>query len=154
ARAQPPRGAAGRAGDGRLDRVRAAQHGPGPAARARERPADARAPVRLARNAAEESVAREGRAFLAENLPAARALPDEFGERIAFLRDWQRRLHAAGLVGLSWPREYGGRGATRTEQIVVNQELARAGAPELIGAIGLDVIGPSLIAHGSEEQKR
>ncbi len=59
----------------------------------------------------------------------------------------------AGLIGLSWPAEYGGRGATLTEQIVANQVLAEAGAPAIIGSVGLDVVGPSLIDHGSEEQK-
>src|SRR4051794_41154906 len=86
-------------------------------------------------------------------MPAPEDVPADFDERIAFLRDWQRALHDARLVALAWPREYGGRGATLMEQIIVDQEMARAGAPELVGAVGLSVIGPSLVEHGTPEQK-
>jgi alkylation response protein AidB-like acyl-CoA dehydrogenase len=72
----------------------------------------------------------------------------------AFLVDWQRRLHAAGYVGLHWPVAYGGRGATIIEQAIFYEELARARAPELANAIGLDMAGPAIMAHGTEAQKR
>jgi alkylation response protein AidB-like acyl-CoA dehydrogenase len=72
----------------------------------------------------------------------------------AFLIDWQRKLHAAGYVGLQWPTAYGGRGATVMEQVIFYEEMARARAPELPNAIGLDMAGPALIAHASEAQKR
>ena len=74
--------------------------------------------------------------------PILAEIPAEFEERAIFLRGWQRRLHEANLVALSWPKEYSRRGATLMEQIVVDQEMARAAAPELIGAVGLSVIGP------------
>ena len=74
--------------------------------------------------------------------------------RAAFLVDWQRRLHAAGYVGLHWPIAYGGRGATVMEQAIFYEEMARARAPELANAIGLDMAGPALMAHGTEAQKR
>jgi alkylation response protein AidB-like acyl-CoA dehydrogenase len=74
--------------------------------------------------------------------------------RAAFLIDWQRKLHAAGYVGLHWPREYGGRGATVMEQAIFYEEMARARAPELPNSIGLDMAGPAIIAHATEEQKR
>jgi alkylation response protein AidB-like acyl-CoA dehydrogenase len=74
--------------------------------------------------------------------------------RAAFLIDWQRRLHAAGYVGLHWPEAYGGRGATVMEQAIFYEEMARARAPELPNAIGLDMAGPAIIAHGTEAQKR
>ncbi|MBI2553485.1 MAG: acyl-CoA dehydrogenase family protein, partial [Candidatus Rokubacteria bacterium] len=64
-------------------------------------------------------------------------------EQIAFLRDWQRRLYEAGYVGLHWPTEYGGRGATIMEQAIFYEELARARAPELPNVIGLDMGGTS-----------
>ncbi|OGO59677.1 MAG: hypothetical protein A2V85_05745 [Chloroflexi bacterium RBG_16_72_14] len=72
----------------------------------------------------------------------------------AFLIDWQRRLHAAGYVGLHWPVVYGGRGATVMEQAIFYEEMARARAPELANAIGLDMAGPAIMVHGTEAQKR
>ncbi|MBI2156673.1 MAG: acyl-CoA dehydrogenase family protein [Candidatus Rokubacteria bacterium] len=72
----------------------------------------------------------------------------------AFLREWQRRLFDAGYIGLSWPREYGGRGATIMQQAIFYEEIARARAPELPNVIGLDMAGPALIAHGTDAQKR
>ncbi|MBI2524788.1 MAG: acyl-CoA dehydrogenase family protein [Candidatus Rokubacteria bacterium] len=71
----------------------------------------------------------------------------------AFLIDWQRKLHAAGYVGLHWPVAYGGRGATVMEQAIFYEEMARARAPELPNPIGLDMAGPAIIAHGTEAQK-
>jgi alkylation response protein AidB-like acyl-CoA dehydrogenase len=75
-------------------------------------------------------------------------------EQIAFLRDWQRRLYEAGYVGLHWPAEYGGRGATLMEQAIFYEEMARARAPELPNIIGLDMAGPAIIHHGTEAQKQ
>jgi alkylation response protein AidB-like acyl-CoA dehydrogenase len=109
--------------------------------------------VRLSLAAPEQAVQDEIREFLEQNAPDPREIPAAFEARVAYLRGWQRRLHEANLVALSWPRGYGGRGATLMEQIIVDQEMARAGAPELVGAVGLTVIGPSLIEHGSDEQK-
>ena len=74
--------------------------------------------------------------------------------RAQALIDWQRRLHAAGYVGLHWPVAYGGRGGSVMEQVIFYEEMARARAPELANAIGLDMAGPALMAHGTEEQKR
>jgi alkylation response protein AidB-like acyl-CoA dehydrogenase len=92
--------------------------------------------------------------FLAANAPSRKEIPVDWTERVAFLRAWQKQMHEAGLVAISWPKEFGGRGASVMEQVVVNQEIARAGAPELIGTIGLDVVGPSIVAHGTDEQKQ
>jgi alkylation response protein AidB-like acyl-CoA dehydrogenase len=79
---------------------------------------------------------------------------DSLDEEVAALRVWQRDLHAAGWVALHWPEEYGGGGATVVENFIFAEELARARSPELIGRIGLNLVGPTLIAHGTEEQKR
>jgi alkylation response protein AidB-like acyl-CoA dehydrogenase len=68
-------------------------------------------------------------------------------------RVWQRRLAEAGLAGVTWPREVGGRGVGPIEQVTVNQELARAGVPGILDVIGIGMLGPCIIAHGSEEQK-
>jgi alkylation response protein AidB-like acyl-CoA dehydrogenase len=100
----------------------------------------------------------ELRVWLAANRPSRpERIPDDdasLAAEFAFLRDWQRRLHRAGYVGLLWPREYGGRAARPTQQAILNQELARARAPQLINRVGINNTGPTLIAHGSEEQKR
>jgi alkylation response protein AidB-like acyl-CoA dehydrogenase len=68
-------------------------------------------------------------------------------------RTWQRRLAEAGLAGVTWPREYGGQGLGPIEQVTLNQEISRAGVPGILDVIGIGMLGPCLIAHGSEEQK-
>lgn len=72
---------------------------------------------------------------------------------IAVRRDWQRQLAEAGLAGVTWPKEYGGQGRGPIEQVMVNQELSAADAPGILDVIGIGMLGPCLIAHGSEEQK-
>jgi alkylation response protein AidB-like acyl-CoA dehydrogenase len=69
-------------------------------------------------------------------------------------RAWQRKLHEAGYAGITWPKEYGGRGATLMEQLIFNQEFVKARAPQPINVIGLGMGGPVVITHGTEEQKR
>ena len=99
----------------------------------------------------------EFRAWLAANVPEERAASgfgSEGGEEyVAYLRDWQRRLYDGGWAGISWPREFGGRGATLVEQAIFYEELARARAPQLINAIGLSLVGPTIIALGTPAQK-
>ncbi len=68
-------------------------------------------------------------------------------------RAWQRVLAESGLAGVTWPKEFGGRGLGPIEQVTVNQELARAEVPGILDVIGIGMLGPCLIAHGSEEQK-
>jgi alkylation response protein AidB-like acyl-CoA dehydrogenase len=109
--------------------------------------------MRLTRSAVERRIADEVRTFLADNMPDPSTAPTDFDERIGWLRGWQRRLHEAGLVNVTWPQEHGGRGATLAEQMVVAEELARASAPELIGVVGLGVVGPSIVEYGTEAQK-
>ncbi|MGY1602434.1 acyl-CoA dehydrogenase family protein [Geodermatophilus sp. SYSU D00815] len=72
----------------------------------------------------------------------------------AGMRRTQRVLAEAGLVGVTWPREHGGQGGTLVQQAIVAQELARARVPTLINHIGLGMCGPTVIAHGSDDQKR
>jgi len=79
-------------------------------------------------------------------------LPDD--ERVRRLRAWQRKLAEARWVGITWPEEYGGRGAGISEQIVYVEEMARARAPEVIGNLGIGIAGPPILAYGTEEQKR
>ena len=77
----------------------------------------------------------------------------EDGGYIDARREWQRKLAEAGLAGVTWPREVGGRGLGPIEQVTVNQELSRAGVPGVLDVIGIGMLGPCLIAHGSDEQK-
>src|SRR5919201_2855614 len=102
----------------------------------------------------EAQLRREVRAFLARECPPPAAIPHGLEERMAFLRDWQRRCYEAGYVGRAWPAEFGGGGRPPAEQIVVDEELAAAGAPEFPNIVGLDVIGPSLLTFGNDEQRR
>jgi alkylation response protein AidB-like acyl-CoA dehydrogenase len=68
-------------------------------------------------------------------------------------RGWQRQLAEAGLAGVTWPAELGGRGLGPIEQVTANQEISRAGVPGVLDVIGIGMLGPCIIAHGSEEQK-
>ncbi len=68
-------------------------------------------------------------------------------------RAWQGRLAEAGLAGVTWPAELGGQGLGPIEQVTANQEISRAGVPGILDVIGIGMLGPCLIAHGSEEQK-
>jgi alkylation response protein AidB-like acyl-CoA dehydrogenase len=77
----------------------------------------------------------------------------EDAEYLAARRAWQGQLAEAGLAGVTWPQEYGGQGLGPLEQVITNQELGRAGVPGILDVIGLGMLGPCLIAHGSEEQK-
>jgi alkylation response protein AidB-like acyl-CoA dehydrogenase len=75
-------------------------------------------------------------------------------EVIEARRAWQRKLAEAGFVGITWPQEYGGQGLGPLDQVVFNQELAKAKVPGILDVIGVGMLGPTIIAHGSEEQKQ
>jgi alkylation response protein AidB-like acyl-CoA dehydrogenase len=94
-------------------------------------------------------------AWLKENKAdaPARSGSAEDTEYINGRRAWQRKLAEAGLAGVTWPKEYGGQGLGPIEQITTNQEIAKAEVPGILDGIGLGMLGPCLIAHGSEEQK-
>jgi len=68
-------------------------------------------------------------------------------------KSWQSELASGGWVGVHWPKEFGGRGLSLVEEAVVQEELVRAGSPQLLGLFGLTMVGPVLISHGTEEQK-
>jgi alkylation response protein AidB-like acyl-CoA dehydrogenase len=69
------------------------------------------------------------------------------------LRSWQGALHGAGYVGIDWPREYGGRGASIMEQIILYEEMSRAQAPQPVNRGGLSMLGPTLMKHGTPPQR-
>src|SRR5450432_3999760 len=100
----------------------------------------------------------EIREWLRENLPweYGKGLPPRFDDldaEVAFGREWQAKLAGGRWVGVGWPSEYGGRGAGPVEHYIVTEELARARAPELVGRIGVNLVGPTLLAHGTAEHK-
>ena len=107
----------------------------------------------------EASFRAEVRAFLREALtaewfddPALRPTDPTHSEELR--RWWQRTLYDEGWAGLTWPTEYGGQGGTLVQQVIFNEECARARAPEPIGVIGLYMAGPTIMAWGTEEQMR
>src|SRR5947207_10456194 len=107
---------------------------------------------------AQDTFRRELRDWLRANLPweYGVGLPPRFvdlDEEVSFLRAWQAELAAGRWVGVAWPEEHGGRGTGPAEHYIVQEELARARAPELVGRIGINLAGPTLLAHGSREQK-
>src|SRR4051812_11190770 len=89
------------------------------------------------------------RAWLDEHKPEAPARDD-----VPARREWQRKLAEAGLAAVTWPADYGGQGLGPLHQVVVNQEIGRAGVPGIFDVIGVGMLGPTLIAHGSEDQKQ
>ena len=98
----------------------------------------------------------ELRAWLAANLPKDwnewREKPIEVS--FPYLRAWQRKLHEGGWAAVSWPKEYGGRSASLMQQAIFWEEMTRVDAPPTANTLGLGIIGPTIIAHGTEAQKK
>ena len=88
------------------------------------------------------------RHWLEENIPKER--PETLEER----RAWHRKLYEAGYLGMGWPKEYGGQEARPMEQAIVGEELARANAPASLNGLGIGIVAPTLIHHGTEHQKQ
>ncbi len=93
----------------------------------------------------------ELRAWIAANLPEELRSGAHRSEELG--RAWSRKLFDAGYAGLTWPKEYGGAGAPYSFQAIVYEEMAAAAAPPHIGVIGLGMAGPTIIVHGTAEQK-
>src|SRR2546426_2407560 len=96
----------------------------------------------------------EVRAWLKANAPKDDSHESDQQTIIENRRAWQKKLYDAGYVGITWPKEYGGRGAGFMEQLIFNDEMIVAQTPEPINVIGLGMGGPVVIAHGTEEQKK
>jgi alkylation response protein AidB-like acyl-CoA dehydrogenase len=108
--------------------------------------------------AEEEAFRLKARQWLEANAPSNIAdrgfsLPTE-PEAIEALRIWQRRLFEAGLLGLTWPVEYGGQGKTVVYSAILNDEMARVRAPSPLNLLGLSMAGPTILEHGRDDQKR
>ena len=105
----------------------------------------------------EESFREEVRSWLDDNLPAEWRHRGVGGYREDddedLQRRWQRMLHDAGWLKLGWPKEAGGRGATPVMQAIYQEEMARAGAPVILGRLGVTLLAPTLLGHGTQWQK-
>ena len=107
----------------------------------------------------EEAFRKEVRAWLETNLPddlrgRAFAASRADREEVQKLRAWQKDMHAAGFVGLDWPREFGGRGASIVEMVILYQEMARAESPQLVNRGGVSILGPTLMKYGTAAQQK
>ena len=112
----------------------------------------------LTPTAEQDAFRAECRRWLQANLPweYGKGAPphfDDLAEEVAYLRTWQRDLADARFVGVTWPEAYGGRGAGPLHHYIAQEELARARAPELVGRIGINLVGPTLLAHATDEQR-
>ena len=105
----------------------------------------------------EESFREEVRSWLDDNLPAEWRHRGVGGYREDddedLQRRWQRMLHEAGWLKLGWPKDAGGRGATPVMQAIYQEEMARAGAPVILGRLGVTLLAPTLLGHGTQWQK-
>jgi alkylation response protein AidB-like acyl-CoA dehydrogenase len=111
-----------------------------------------------------EAFRREFRTWLEANIPPRRKRSDsdDIGSEIVrtddtdwnFALKWHRKMNAGGWVGVSWPKAYGGRGATLEQMVVYNEETVRARAPGIVNGLGIMLVGPTLIHWGTEEQKQ
>jgi len=116
--------------------------------------------VELSQSLTDDEFAHEVRAWLSENLTgefaALRGLGGPGREHEAFEQRlaWDRHLAAAGWTGLGWPVEYGGRAATMAQQVIFHQEYAKANAPARVSHVGEELLAPTLLAFGTDEQKR
>lgn len=97
----------------------------------------------------EEAFRRTVRQWIAEHAPSRTVVRD-----LEAARTWQRRLHAAGFLGVGWPREYGGAALTKVEQAILNEELARANAPGVVNIMAIWWVGPAIMKYGTEAQRR
>jgi len=106
---------------------------------------------------AEIEFRQEFRAWLKLNIPKgwdpAQARSLSHAEALEPRREFERRMGRDGWLGVAWPEEYGGRGATLMEQVIYQEELARAKAPGLAGHVGLQMVGPILMEVGTDEQR-
>jgi alkylation response protein AidB-like acyl-CoA dehydrogenase len=109
----------------------------------------------------EEAFRDELRAWLAVHLPEHRRTYPPSDDELSLhpdasfdaCRAWHRRLHAGGWMGVQWPREYGGRGAGLVERLLYTEEMIAAGAPPGVNTIGLAMVFPAVMHHGTPEQK-
>ncbi|MBL7661493.1 acyl-CoA dehydrogenase family protein [bacterium] len=101
-----------------------------------------------------EKIRSEIKTWLKSNRPPALSQHADLSEFVEVSRAWQRKLAEARWVAVHWPEQYGGRGLSLVEEAVIQEELGKADAPQLINLFGLTMVGPVLIEHGSAEQQQ
>ena len=94
----------------------------------------------------EANIPPEWKALGSTEVPRADAY--DFGRR------WQRQLFEGGFIGVTWPREYGGQGLTFVEEMILHEQMALQKAPPILNILGVGMAGPTIIAYGTEEQKK
>jgi alkylation response protein AidB-like acyl-CoA dehydrogenase len=100
----------------------------------------------------ERALAEEAREWLRANYEPPPVFAS-FDEEVAWGAQWQAKLADARWVGIAWPEEYGGRGASPLEVALVNVEYARSRAPQPVNRVGLNLAAPTLLAYGTGAQK-
>jgi alkylation response protein AidB-like acyl-CoA dehydrogenase len=110
----------------------------------------------------DEAFRKEFRKWLRENLPKKHRKSDftiefmsgEEGDEWERRLEWHKKMHAGGWVAPQWPKKYGGRGASLTQQLLYNEELTRVSPPSLVNSQGIGLVGPTLMHWGTEEQRQ
>ncbi len=107
----------------------------------------------------QETFRHELRSWLASHVPPdserlRHLQPQASPADLRFLKDWQKTVYKGGWAGISWPKEYGGRGASLVERMIFDEEMAAHKAPGLMNVLGLEIVGPTIITHGSQAQKQ
>jgi alkylation response protein AidB-like acyl-CoA dehydrogenase len=107
----------------------------------------------------QETFRQELRTWLKANVPPEATelrhlQPQASVADLKFLKSWQKKVHEGGWAGISWPKEYGGRGASLVERMIFDQEMTARKAPGLMNVLGLEIVGPTLIVHSTEKQKK
>lgn len=107
----------------------------------------------------QEAFRHELRSWLASHVPPdserlRHLQPQASPADLRFLKDWQKTVYKGGWAGISWPKEYGGRGASLVERMIFDEEMAAHKAPGLMNVLGLEIVGPTIITHGSQAQKQ
>jgi len=97
----------------------------------------------------EEAFRARVRAWLLANVPAPGSLTT-----LDAMRAWQRKLHVAGFLAVAWPKEYGGAGLAEMQQAILNEELARVRAPQVVNAMAIWWVGPAIMRYGTDAQKK
>jgi hypothetical protein len=113
----------------------------------------------LTYTAEEERFRAELRTWLGDSIPRAWRQPGFWAslpepEAFELRRDWERRKYEAGFAGIAWPREYGGRGGTPGMKAIYDEEMQLAHAPATVNHLGLTFLAPTVMAVGTDEQKR
>jgi alkylation response protein AidB-like acyl-CoA dehydrogenase len=109
--------------------------------------------VDLTFTAAEEAFRTEARAWLEANVPDPPLPSLDTAEGFGLHRKWEARLNRGGWAMVSWPKEYGGRGANLIEWLIFEEEYYRVGAPTRVNQNGIFLLGPTLMEFGTDEQK-